>query len=191
MKPSLFLRIASCSLLMFLLASCASKIQPLREDTQSLELSLSQGFLVLAVDTDVSLTELHIQGSRNLIFTRDDLRAGTNYLIAPVAAGQYRLSRIYYMKSGYMSFYLDLPIEDRAYWSFEVFPGTMTYVGHLEIVNRGYRYDNSMVLLNNSSIALEFLEEKFPSLLSRYDIRYGGVGDDDFFQLVRPAKEGH
>ncbi len=166
-----------------LLSSCTTHLTSVAPGDE-LTLQPDQGVLMLAIDTYVSLEELHLLGERKLVFSEEDLGRGTNYLIVPVPAGTYHFGPVYLEKS-----FLRISIQPNKQhldlWTFEIQPGVINYVGHLEIINRGYWYTNEMVLLNNSSIAVEFLEREFDSLIDQYGLHYAGPGEDDFFEVVK------
>lgn len=48
---------------------------------------------------------------------------------------------------------------------------------------------SNILLLNKSSFALEYLERRFPNILTSRQLQYWGQGDDGFFKEVIAVKE--
>ncbi len=178
----ILLRALPLFVLYLLMSSCTTQLTSIAPGDE-LTLEPDQGALVLAIDTNVSLQELQLLGKQTLVFSEEDLKRGTNYLVVPVPAGTYHFGPVYLEKS-FLRISIQPHRQHQDLWAFEIQPGVINYVGHLEIISRGRWYFNEMVLLNNSSITLEFLEREFESLLGQYRLHYAGPGEDDFFEVV-------
>jgi len=156
------------------LTACATNIQSLKED-KNVQLKEQEGYLFLGVRTDSSLSRLVLTGTKKVALTGADLRKGSNYILVNLPAGEYEISRIEVGR-------IHWGITDEDIWSFTVKPNTVSYVGDLE-VKRNWLFA-SFELINNSSQALEFLEEKFQNILSSTKVEYSGQGEDSFFETV-------
>ncbi|WP_416305765.1 hypothetical protein [Neptunicella sp. SCSIO 80796] len=166
-----------------LLSACATKVSSISKDAIR-KLDAEEGYLLIAIDTDVDLKEIEIWGRKNIALTSNDLQAGSNYILIPLPAGDYsihniRLNRIY----KFADFEPDL-------WSFKVKKNVISYVGHLnmETFYRKWSVYSRIQLLNKSSVALEYLEQHFSTILSARDVQYSGPGHDDFFAVVGADK---
>ncbi len=170
-KITLSLLIIPC-----LLTSCMNQVVSIKTD-EDLPLTEKEGYLLLAVETDRKLNHIQIGGKKTIRLTNEDLRKGSNYILTNIPAGEYRIKKIEF--SSYFGYRMG-----KGYWSFEVKPGVISYVGHLTIdfsnFGRGF-----FELVNQSSLALEFLEGKFPNILKNRRVEYWGPGEDRFFDEVR------
>lgn len=161
------------------LLGCASTVSNLESDSDVL--AQNQGYLLIAIDTSVDLYEIWFTGEKTIKFTTDDLTAGSNYILAPLPAGTYKLDRIKTYKIMKLSGF------DEEYWSFDVSPGVISYVGHLTVDRRNWWYSYAVQMLNKSSLALEYLEENYQNILHSRNVEYWGPGEDSFFDFVLNA----
>jgi len=163
--------------LMFILSSCATKVTSIKEDKNKL-IKENSGFILFGVDTNRNLKSIQLSGPQKIKLTSEDIQKGTNYLLVDLKAGTYTIDKINF--NNYM--YLRLNDTD---WKIEVKPQQISYVGHLELVTRGYWILTShSELVNRSSEALEFMEDNYPNMLASRKLVYGGPGNDNFFDLV-------
>lgn len=182
-KVKLFLVLILFSLLGFNLSSCVSQVTTMKID-EGVNLDDKSGYLLVAVDTNYPLDNIVISGKKLIRLTNENLKQGSNYILTPLPAGKYKVSRVF------LNQFFNLKL-NKGMWDFEIAPNTISYVGHLEVTQRGsgliflWTPDVYVELVNRSSQAIEFLEEKFPKLLSGYNLTYNGPGEDDFFNLVR------
>ena len=172
------MRILLILIALVLLASCATEVTSIKQDQHRI-LDSGKGYLLLGVETNRDLKTISISGPQNIKLSSANTKRGTNYLLVDLEAGIYTIDKV--RLDNYWRFDLD----DEEYWTFEVLPNQISYVGHLEIVQRGYwqRYTHAE-LVNRSSESLEFLEKKFPNVLSNRAIAYGGPGEDNFFEFL-------
>jgi len=110
------------------------------------------------------------------MFTSEDLKYGSNYLLAKLPAGDYRIERVRINK--YSGFKLLGDV-----WDIEVVEGNISYGGNVRVNPNGPRYP--IELINHSSGALEYIEQYHPGILTSHKLRYSGQGEDKFFKLVR------
>lgn len=83
-----------------------------------------------------------------------------------------------------ISNYASIEIDDGEFWTVDIRPGVINYVGNISVVSRGFWFRYSEIeLVNKSSYALEFLEDKYPNVLSSRELHYGGQGEDDFLRI--------
>lgn len=175
MKGIHSLVVCFCALI---LASCASTVTGIKKDVD-VALSPNEGYLMLQVNTNYDLREIKLRGKTNIVLTSEDLKSGSNYILANLPAGSYRIDSI--RIGGYIFKHFD-----RELWSFRVQEGVISYVGHLNMQTRGnfYGVNSNIQLLNKSSFALEYLEENFANILSSRQVKYWGPGEDSFFETV-------
>jgi len=175
------------SLIMFiivLLQGCASKVTSIKQD-QDKELTNDKGYLLLGIQTNLNLKSIRIDGPQNIELSSKDIKEGSSYFLLDLAVGQYTLDQLK------LNRYWRRELADEEHWQFDVMPGKINYVGHLEVTTWGNWYPTTKAeLVNRSSEALEFLEEKFPNILTNRSISYGGPGQDSFFEyLANQRKE--
>ncbi|GAB2198256.1 hypothetical protein MAH4_23670 [Sessilibacter sp. MAH4] len=106
------------------------------------------------------------------------MRKGSNYVLFKAPAGSYRFSRIEFNEISAYELY-------KKYWSFDVVPQKINYVGEFKIDS----LHKEFYLSNESSSALEFIETYYSKLIGERLITYVGPGEDDFFEFVRNIKE--
>ena len=164
------------SLILIILSGCTSKLRSIKSD-QDTHLDGGEGYLLMAINTNRTLERLFVTGSQNFSLSNNDVRAGTNYILINLPAGKYEFSR-----AEFWSLYIDIPSIEHD-WTFEIESDSISYVGDLELESVGGRR-TYVELVNNSSVALEFMEERFPNILKSRTIKYKGPGTDDFYQLV-------
>jgi hypothetical protein len=170
-------------LLMFFLVSCTTKVTSIKQDQISV-LGEDKGYVLLGIQTNRDLKSIQIDGPQTISLSSSDIKKGTNYLLVDLKAGIYTIKRI---RIGY---YAGFRLDNKDYWSFEVKPNQVSYVGHLEIVQRGYFYLFAYAeLVNRASEAIEFLENKFPNILSEYNLAYSGPGTDYLFEYLASDKK--
>ncbi len=168
-------RIIGLYLFLILLTSCTSKISSINSD-RDLNLNENEGYLLLEVDTREDLKKIAIGGEKHIELTTRDLRSGSNYILVSLPAGDYHIEKVQTKKK--FRFRLE-----EEYWTFQVEKNVISYIGTMSIKTSWF-FAN-MELINNSSLALEYLEENFPNILSSREIVYSGPGEDRFFDLVR------
>ena len=178
------MRVLSIVVLLSLLTACATKVTSIKRDFDR-SLGKDKGYLLLGIETNRDLKSIMVAGPEDIMLTSADMKKGTNYILIDLKAGNYTFDKV--MLDNYWRIWLD----DEDYWTFEVMPNQISYVGHLEIARRGFWGGTTYAeLVNRSSEALEFLEENYPTILANRSIAYGGPGDDSFFQFLgESAKE--
>ncbi|WP_196139550.1 hypothetical protein [Aliikangiella sp. G2MR2-5] len=165
-----------------LITSCASKLKKLSED-KDIQLTGDSGYVLIGIDTNRDLYKILLDGPRRIELSSADLAEGESYILSQLEAGEYSVDRLYV--SNYMYYKFDNDDNFR----FVVKPGTINYVGHLNIVTRGFWYPTSYLRLDNrSSQSLVFMEDKFPSILRSRMLIYGGPGEDAFYSYIDNGK---
>lgn len=163
--------IASLSFLL-LACSCTSKITTLENDRDTLA-NQDDAYIFMAVETNFPLDKLQVSGAKNFYLSEENLEYGSNYVLLPVPAGKYKITKIN------QSSYIYYSLKDRnQYWTFDIKPGTINYIGHL--INQTRGWVATIEMENRSSIGLEYLEENFPEILAERGIVYSGPGEDEF-----------
>jgi hypothetical protein len=160
-------------------------VTSLKDDAEVInENDTERGYLLIGVETNTNLKTISIDGPRDIALSHEDLREGTNFILVPLMAGTYDVADIE------MDYLFKFDIDDKEKWQFSIRPQTISYVGHLEIKTSGYfvRYAR-LELVNRSTEALDFMEQKFPSILDNRELHYGGPGNDDFFDYLQQLGE--
>lgn len=175
---SLF-RLSLFVLLTIYLASCTAKLSSIKTD-QTRELEENTGYLFITIDTNTRFSRFAIEGPTNILLKNPDYYEGKNYYLVPVQAGEYQIKQF---GSTYGARYTFNDEGDENLWGFSVRPGVISYVGELRV--RQLRYlSSTFELINNSSLALEYLEKKYPKILANRKLEYHGPGQDIFYNYV-------
>jgi len=169
-------------LIVLFLSGCVSKLKTIKND-KDVHLEQGQGYLLMAINTNVSLTKLYVSGTQRFTLSKEDLKRGTNYILVNLPAGEYEFN-----KAHFYNYYFSISDSDHD-WQFKIKPNIISYIGDLNIETEWWGRRSYMELVNNSSIALEFLETKFPNILKSRQVEYQGPGNDDFFQVVAQSGE--
>lgn len=141
-------------------------------------LSTEDGYLFLALATDIGISSLEIDGPIRIEITNFHKFEKRNYFLGAVPQGQYKISKINIWGN---RFYL-LDNEELPF-SFTVNRQAINYAGEVRLKRMdGNTY---IELINRSSLALEYLDEKFPKLILKRAIEYQGPGKDSFFKVVK------
>ncbi|WNC71935.1 hypothetical protein RGQ13_17730 [Thalassotalea psychrophila] len=176
------IKLISVLLCMLVLSSCATKVESINEQSQY-ALQEKHGYLLLAVDTNRSLKEILLTGTKRIALSEKDLKSGSNYILISLPAGQYEISKVRFNNYAYLKNFED------DIWEFSVEENKINYAGHLKMNSYivWYYVASRMSLNNNSSIALEFMEDKFSNILQNHSMTYSGPGNENFFELITPA----
>lgn len=170
------LLLLSCALL---LSACASKVTNIKEDRDTLS-KADEGYLLIGIETNRSLKAIYIDGPKSLVLTAEDIRSGSNYILANLPLGDYTITRLNLSHYSFLKF-----DNDEESWQFTLAPNKVNYVGHLDITTVGYWNTRSHIVLENrSSEALQYMEQNFPTILSGRSLNYGGPGEDSFFDYL-------
>jgi hypothetical protein len=169
-------------IIIFILTGCAKSVSSIKND-QDKQLTNESGYLLIGVETNRNLKAIKLSGSSNILLSSQDLRQGSNFILIDLSAGTYVIEKVQ------LNNYWRVEMEDEDYWNIDVLPGKINYVGHINVGTVGFWQPFSHIeLVNKSSYAIEFLEEKFPNILASREIHYGGPGDDSFFDLIKEKK---
>ena len=164
-------------LISLLISGCSFKADSIKTDGK-LELTPGRGYLLLGVDTDISLGNMNIVGEQNIFLSYEDLQRGKNYHLVQLDAGDYKISRIHLSYQYYFNLH-------SSGFDFTIKPGVINYVGDMW-VERAHLYGGGtrFHLLNKSSIALEYMQENFPQVISHSKLVYAGPGEDPFLEYA-------
>ncbi len=142
------------------------------------------GLVVIGVKSNTYFQEVIIAGPKTTKIDRALLKQADPYILVSLPAGNYEFSTINLNKN----FYINLNFsESTVDWTFDIKPGVITYVGDFVVTSRAkYRYYSRLV--NNSSAALQYLEEKHPKILEENQLVYAGTDKDYFFPYISKLK---
>lgn len=174
-------RSLSVCILIAAVSGCATTVTSVSKDDAPV-LNGDEGYLFIGIDTDTPLEGMRFVGAKFIELTSQDLRRGNNYLLVNLPAGEYKLESIKVRSPYKFKFF------EKDKWSFDVKPGVISYVGHIEFRSALlYGWAANLELVNQASVGLEYLEQNYANLLSAYDIEYQGPGSDLFFMEVMSA----
>jgi len=172
------MRILLIFIALVLINGCATQVTSIKQDRDRV-LKKDRGYVLLGIETNRDLKSILIDGAENIKLSSADIKEGTNFLLVDLKAGKYTIEKLRLDK------YWRVELDDEEYWSFEVEPNQISYVGHLEIVRRGFWGGSTYTeLVNRSSEALMFMEDNYPNILANRNMYYGGPGEDGFFQYI-------
>ncbi|MCW8877271.1 MAG: hypothetical protein OQJ89_05360 [Kangiellaceae bacterium] len=163
----------------FFISSCATNLNKLTVDKE-VELSAESGYVLIGIDSNRDLYRMTLHGPTKVRLSSEDLAEGSNYILSPLEAGEYTIKRLY------TSEYINYRFTDDANFKFRVEPGKISYVGHIEMISRGFWFPLTYMQLDNrSSQSFSFMEEKFPNILKSRQMVYGGPGEDRFLEFAQ------
>lgn len=146
------------------------------------ELKADEGFVLVAVDTDLDLRYVSVR-STNRLFTGDrlrDIKEGRNWGLYVMPAGRYRWDSLH---AGWIRWVMR---EDKEF-EFESRAGEITYAG--DLIYHGMRFH----VANRGLSALDWLQREHPAIAARYAFTYSGHYPDPFpafYQAERAGKPG-
>lgn len=167
------------------LSACNSTVTNMTVDADTIGADDTEtGYLLIGVETNISLKDIEIDGPDDIALSHDDLKSGTNFILVPLRAGDYEVRKVTF-NNRYRAL-----LRGETDWSFKIKPQTISYVGHLEISAMGFYSAYSRIeLVNRSTEALDFMEQDFPAIFSNRELFYGGPGNDTFFDFVKTLGE--
>lgn len=169
-------------LILALLSACAAEVSSLQEDKDK-PLQQNSGYLLLSIDTSYDVKAIHISGPKDIVITHKELKEGTNFVLTDLPEGTYTMEKVE------LDRYWQATFKDQELWQFDITKQSINYVGHLELSRTYWFIGTNAELVNRSSEALEFMEQKYPSILGQRDLFYGGPGEDNFFSLLKSLEE--
>jgi hypothetical protein len=164
------------------ISSCATKVSSIKEDG-AVQLKQEEGFLLIALKSNINLKEILISGEKYIKLTAEDLRKGNSFILVNLPAGDYKFDKIR------LNSFVRIDDFEDDIWDFRVQKNTISYVGHLDFQNTFWGFYSYVKLVNKSSIALEYLEDEFPEMLTNHSVQYQGPGQDKFFDVVGFSKK--
>ncbi|MEP4889032.1 MAG: hypothetical protein ABJV04_03320 [Aliiglaciecola sp.] len=163
------------------LTSCVNKVSSIKQDID-LKLEADMGYLLMGVDSNVSMKDVDIVGQSNIRLSSEDLRPGTQYILIDLQAGDYQFESIK------LNSIFEVELVE-GYWNFNVRPSGISYIGHLDVKADTFflhQFTRTNVeLTNRSSEALQFMETEFPNILSKRTMYYEGPGKDPFLRFMQ------
>ncbi|MFZ2236346.1 MAG: prolyl oligopeptidase family serine peptidase, partial [Dokdonella sp.] len=171
----------------FAFASSATALSSVRSGSDP-KLDADEGLLLVAIDTNIPLTAVHIRKDGNMLAAGvlANLPTGRTLRLYSAPAGKYRWSEIA-MFSSFRYRFSNIPD-----YEFDVKPGRITYVGDLVFRPTGY-FGADIHLANRGLTALDWLETEYPAVFARYTFEYVGHYPDpfpDFYRELRRAAAG-
>ncbi|WP_371196245.1 hypothetical protein [Glaciecola sp. SC05] len=164
------------------LTGCNSTVTTLEKDTDLIS-TADKGYLLIGVETNRDLKSISISGPDNISLSHTDLNAGTNFILVDLSVGNYEINRIT------LDHWFRINLKDEENWQFTISSQSINYVGHLEIVNRGFFSTSARLeLVNRSTEALEFMEDNFPTIYESKTLSYGGPGEDLFLEYLNSLR---
>lgn len=171
-------RVLIVTIFTWLISACSSTVDSISQDVD-LNLDSDMGYLLIGVDTNSSIDKLFMSGQRSVLVTRKDLGYGKSYILLDMPAGKYTIDKVVF------SNYWRVELEE-GHWGFEVSPGQISYVGHLDVNTYShYPFRTALELENRSSEALVYMTENYPTILNSRLMHYDGPGEDPYFEHIR------
>lgn len=143
------------------------------------ELRPGEGFVLVAVDTDVDLRYVSVKSATKL-FTGDRLRdiaKGRNWGLYVMPAGDYRWDSLH---AGWVRWVM----REEPEFQFQSRAGEITYAG--DLIYHGIRFH----VANRGLSALDWLEREHPEIAARYPFVYSGHYPDPFPAFYREQRAG-
>lgn len=146
------------------------------------ELRPGEGYVLVAVDSDVDLRYVSVRSASRL-FTGErleDIKQGRNYGLYVMPAGDYRWDSLH---AGWVRWVM----REEPEFVFQSRAGEITYAG--DLIYHGVRFH----VANRGLSALDWLEREHPVIAARFDFKYSGHYPDPFpaFYLAeRKARDG-
>ena len=163
-----------------ILSACTTSKSAIKADKNA-PLTIAEGYLLLGVDTKYDLHAVEINGGymKRIVLTSEDIQSGSNYILIILPMGEYSIDKI---RVAELYYYKLKP----GYWNFKIEPGRVNYIGNLKVNQKAFLAKQAYFeLMNEASVALEYMQEAFPLILRTRQIRYAGPGTDAFFEYVR------
>lgn len=168
------------TLLVTLLTGCATKLEQFK-DSSTLNPAEGKGIVVIAYESDTAIHSLVFTGPTKVAIEHNLYDQKHNYVVTTMPAGTYDIIRakIYNRYN-----YITLGSDDGENWKVNIKPNQINYIGHFNIdrIGLGFKVQTK----NESTLALSFLKENYPSIMNRYPLNYAKDGpQDDFFSYVK------
>ncbi|MCW8857826.1 MAG: hypothetical protein OQJ95_10720 [Kangiella sp.] len=170
----------SAILLTLLVTGCATKLEQFK-DNSTLNPDDRKGVVVIAYESDTAIHSLIFSGPAKVAIEHTLYDQKHNYVVTTMPAGTYDIIRakIYNRYN-----YIELGSDDGGNWKVNIEPNKINYIGHfnLDRIGAGFKVQTK----NESTLALSFLKENYPSLMNRYPLVYAKDGTrDDFFSYIK------
>ncbi len=167
-------------------SGCATKVTSIKKDAD-VNIKVGEGYLLMAVDTNLNLQKIKISGRKSIELTNKDLRIGSNYILINLPAGNYSFERVVF-RSARGRTWSNLT---EGMWDFKVSQGAISYVGHVKVKTSYWSYWTSTELVNNISQAMVYMEQNFANILKSRVFEYHGPGEDNFLEVTNDGQSNH
>ncbi|PXF63080.1 hypothetical protein [Kangiella spongicola] len=171
-------------LFILLLSGCVSKLSNFTND-QKLTPESNMGVVVIAYDSDTAIHSLVFSGPSTFELEHNLYDNKHNYVVTSFPAGTYDITKAKIYSKYY---YINLGSDEDANWKINIKPNKVNYIGHFNIdkVGSGYKVQ----IKNSTTLALEFLQENYQDLITRYGLVYSKDGPDDEFLTYLDSLKG-
>ncbi len=133
----------------------------------------NEGYWLAAVDSNSNIERVHLAGTKTFNLTGEIISYGIHYRLIVLPEGDY-FFKLLLPNSDYK-----FPLKSSS-MKFSIERGKINYAGHFKYRGSNYGRRAKIELVNRSSVALEHMHINHASLLDEYELRYNGVGEDDF-----------
>jgi hypothetical protein len=165
------------------ISSCGLKIASLNQE-QATKIPPENGLVIIGLESNRGYHKVQISGEASTNIDYDLLKEADPFLVISLPQGDYEFSRIWLTQYNYLKL---ADSSDGIDWSFNVKAGAITYVGNLVLTQKNWnRY--FIRNINQSSLALEFLEDDYSNLLATHKLRFSGSDKDKFFSYIAELK---
>lgn len=162
------------------ITSCASTVNEVSDGSQVLPENM--GYVLIPVISNTNIHQIRFLGQTFFQLDKNNLTSKRNFILIELPAGQYSYSKLFLNQLVVLDDFED------GVWDFTVKAGVINYVGDFVVHNNSRiwgKYQLSVSIENNSSVALEYLEKQYPTILQSYELTYNGPGEDDFFPFIK------
>jgi len=173
------MRIISILVFLLVLTGCVAAVDTIKTDGVQAT-AADRGFVLIGIDSNQQLNEVHIRGPKNIKLTQADMPEGGNYLLFELPAGSYQIS---YISLGYAYGWV---LDDDELWAVNIKPKAINYIGDLSVKQQSqFSPYADIQLRNRASIAYSYMRARFPVTLENNSLHYSGPGADFFLSHIQ------
>lgn len=183
---------AAALLLMMAMLACATPAPVPVAPGSTPELAANEGFVILAVDTDVQIEDLRL----GKFSVATDLEPNPHIWLVKMKAGRYRWTtvRLVAQRNDDKSVHPEsINVLNKREFDFEVEPGCINYPGELivrlNLPQYGIDMGVSVRNRNHSAMAVRRLAKTDRALLAKYPLRYAGMSGDGFLEFYSTNRD--
>lgn len=155
-------------------------------------LAADEGFVIIAVDTDVGIADLRL----DKFSIAGNLQPDRHLWIVKMKAGRYRWRsvRLVAHRAGEKEIRPEaINVLNEREFDFEVEPGYVNYPGEiivrLNVPQYGIEMGVSVRNRNHSAMAIRRLEKTDAALLGKHPLRYAGMSGDGFLEFYSKSRD--